>query len=106
MKVISVAYQAMKSPGRMALFITKNADNKDAAISEGNLAVIKKEGDLDWKEVLVSQLDLGDIDIETEKQSKNWLLKTIIDNKDKKLMKYSEKYLTEPERKFISAKLA
>lgn len=104
MKVISVAYQAMKSPGRMALFITKNTDNADAAISEGNLAVLKKEGDFDWKAVLVSQLDLGDVEL--EKQSKNWLLKKIIDNKDKKLMKYSEKYLTEPERKFISAKLA
>lgn len=104
MKVISVTYQSVKIPSKIAMYTTAKQEDKESAIAAGLLEVNAKEGDLDWRALLSNQIDVS-VDLEKEKQSKNWLLSTIISNKDKSLLRSAKKYLTDPELKLIKDKI-
>ena len=109
MKVYSIYYQSSLYPEKVALG-SIIAEDQYKASSMGMEELTKQQGNLNWNIKLINSIDLNNVKIpikeEPIKETKNWIIKTIIDNKDKKLKNAVKKYLTQNELLFINDKIA
>lgn len=115
MKIFSILYASQIAPGKQAMSTTNAVDIAEAY--RNTLTSVKElYGDLMWMPMLTTTLDTAVVDSKNElipstvmaldelKDSKNFLMKTIIDNKDETLFRASEKYLNQSEIQFIKNK--
>lgn len=125
MKVFSIAFQSVLYPDKIAMYTAIN-DTPIEAHTDGIKRVIKDFGDLMWRANMataieiqitpetriepqtnllsnkeVSMMETNDI----KKTSENWLMSTIINNKDNNLFSASKPYLSNSEILFIEEKI-
>ena len=79
----------------------------EAALINGMERINREQGELQWKQSIVNVLDikLPEVNVEEVKASKNWVLNTIIHNKDSDLYGAMIKYMTEYEKEYTADKL-
>jgi len=108
MKVFSICYTTNSLPGHIAMG-TAIAKDFQAANAICLKELISTKGDMGWTPNVFSFNDVAKVPetevVDNSKLTKNWLIKTIINNKDKKLFSVSKKYLSGNENNFIKEKL-
>jgi len=86
-------------------------NNFEDAKRKGLASLILSGGDLGWTPVVHQKISIDVNKVLTEKKeeivdlTENWLLKTIVDNKDTKLFNASKKYLPKHSQLFINDKI-
>lgn len=107
-KIYSILLVAKLQLGRMTLW-TGLAESGEEALTTATETANRIYGDLAWAPMLTNIMDIK-IEIPTQSplpvfdKDKNWILSTIIENKDIGLFSAMEKYLTLPEKKLINDK--
>lgn len=116
MEIYSILLQSTKPESKGKIFLsTTLAPSFQVAINNVIAKAIELNGDMGWSFVLHNSLPVNQAPVkapevikkveEPMKETKNWLLNTIIANKDTKLLKSCKQYLTEPEILYINSKL-
>ena len=113
-KIYNILFESKLNPGRMGL-LSLPASDSEQALQNGLAYINKQLGDFGWVPKLttivmidtyqppvVADAPVG-VSMEVDKD-KNFFLKTILDNKDEKLLESSKAYLTENEIKYIKNK--
>lgn len=115
MEIYSILLQSTKqeTPGKVFLSTTLAPDFNQALVNATNKA-IEQNGDLNWKFVVHNTLPVSQAPIikapevkpqqDTAKMTENWVMATIIKNKDSTLFEVCKQYLTEPEILYITSK--
>ena len=109
MKVFSILFSSQLQPGKQSL-ISVACNTSEEAYAAATETVKKSYGDFLWTPTLATIIDskVNGVDAVTVaepiKEDKNWLLKTIVDNKDKTLFMAAERYMSQPEISFIKDK--
>lgn len=107
MKVFSIAFQSISEPTRTAMY-SMVADDMANAYKMGLTRIIEEHGDLMWRPMMQTTIELDGNKKEKTisiDYTKNWLLNTIISNKDKKLFSASKKYISKNEQLLIKEKI-
>lgn len=110
MKVFSILYESRLNPGRISLF-TAVAETGEEASRMGLDACNAQFGEILWEPRLANNITIGTLESPVKTQEltiehdKNWLMKTILDSKDKKLFKAVRSYLSENEVTLIKEQL-
>lgn len=123
MKVFSITFQSLTQPDKFGMYLSI-APNLEEAYKEGFRRIIADQGDLMWKPIMQTFIDIhfqpmpnqspvvpvapmakDELKTESLVETKSWIMKTIIDNKDKVLFKSAKKYLEKPEILFITDKI-
>jgi len=115
MKLVSFAFQSLIKPDRMAMY-SAVAPTIQEAYETGLKQLLEEQGDLAWRPLMQTAIDVQVevpttlslsklTDVEVSKENTNWLLHTIIKNKDTVLLNASKAYLTKPELLFIKDKI-
>lgn len=104
-KIFSICLVAKLQLGRQSLW-TGVAESGEEALKIATEQATLAYGDLAWTALMTNIVELK---IEAPQtpifdKDKNWVLSTIIDNKDIGLFSAMEKYLTMPEKMFINDK--
>ena len=116
MEIYSIILQSTKPESKGKIFLsTTLAPSFQIAVDKAMAKAIEANGDLGWSFVVHNSLPVIQAPVkapevaktieEPMKETKNWLLNTIIANKDTKLLKSCKQYLTEPEILYINSKL-
>lgn len=98
-KIYGIVYESQLQK-KEAIYLIP-ASNSNEANSKGLEQLINELGDLIWKPKMMAVLSFEQEPI----KDKNYLLKCIIDNKDKNLLQVGKKYLTDYEIKYVEDKI-
>ncbi len=116
MEIYSILLQSTNptQPGKVFLTTTL-APNFNQALMNATHKAIESNGDLNWKFIVHNTLPVQTAPIvkapevkpqqDTAKMTENWVMATIIKNKDSTLFEVCKQYLTEPEILYITSKL-
>lgn len=115
MKVYSIALRSTNGSNKRALYTSTLAkdlpDAMQKAIEEttnvfGNLGwVVELKNEVNFEEEEGRIVPVQSVEEDSTKQSKNWLLNTIVTYFDRTLFKSAKKYLTKSEIAYVEEKL-
>ena len=101
--IYSIVYKSNGiSPEKYAQYMLMT-EKPDDAINAGMIHCIEQLGNFGWQPYMVGKLEIKDFTPGRE-LDKNFLMKTIIDNKDGILFGAAAQYLTKAEVEFINSK--
>lgn len=115
MKTYSTLFQSALQPGRFAMS-TVIADSPDEAMQKMANSLLLLYGNLGWQASLTNVVDLTGqmplpqttptiLEVKPIDYDKNWLMKLIIDSRDKILFGAVKKHLTKAEVAYLTDKL-
>lgn len=115
MKSYSTLFHSTLQPERFAMS-TVIADNPDEAMVKMSNSLLSLYGNLGWMASLTNVVDLTGqmpapnttphiLEIKPVDYDKNWLMKCIVDTRDKVLFNAAKKHLKEPDIAYLKSKL-
>ena len=115
MKSYSTLFHSTLQPERFAMS-TVIADSPDEAMVKMSNSLLALYGNLGWMASLTNVVDLTGqmpvpqtaptvLEVKPIDYDKNWLMKTIVDSRDKILFNAAKKHLKEPDIAYLKSKL-
>lgn len=106
MRVYSITYQSFLDPAKVYMF-SGVFGTPEQAFATAEIELKQQNPGVILKPLMLNTLELPDVAeqqrplIDEYKNSKNWVMKTIIDNKDLNLFTASSTYLSKEEKLYV-----